>query len=134
MWEIFEELLRRDGVSIADVSRATGISQSVFSNWRKRNSKLSAENAIKIADYFNVTVGFLMGVRENVHQESYYEDVKSALLAQQMFEDPQIHALYHVKKNIDPTRFKAFYDMLIAYYRAENPIDNYDFDGDESPD
>ena len=134
MWEIFEELLRRDGVSIADVSRATGISQSVFSNWRKRNSKLSAENAIKIADYFNVTVGFLMGVRENVHQESYYEDVKSALMAQQMFEDQQLHALFHVKKNIDPERFKAFYDMVIAYYKMEHPDDNYDFNGDESPD
>ena len=132
MWEIFEELLRRDGVSIADVSRATGISQSVFSNWRKRNSKLSAENAIKIADYFNVTVGFLMGVQEDVHQESYYKNVQSALLAQQMFEDPQIHALYHVKKNIDPTRFKAFYDMLIALYKMEHPNDDYNFDGDES--
>lgn len=132
MWEIFEELLRRDGVSIADVSRATGISQSVFSNWRKRNSKLSAENAIKIADYFDVTVGFLMGVRENVHQESYYEDVKSALMAQQMFEDKQLRALFHVQKNIDPERFKAFYDMLVAYYKMENPDDSYDFDGDES--
>lgn len=134
MWEIFEELLRRDGVSIADVSRATGISQSVFSNWRKRNSKLSAENAIKIADYFNVTVGFLMGVQEDVHQESYYKNVKSALMAQRMFEDPQIHALYHVKKNIDPERFKAFYDMIVALYKSENPDDDFNFNNGESPD
>lgn len=134
MWEIFEGLLKRDGVSIAEVSRATGISQSVFSNWKKRNSKLSAENAMKIADYFGVTVGFLMGVQEDVHHESYYKNVKSALMAQQMFEDPQLHALFHVKQNIDPSRFQAFYDMVVALYRAEHPDDNYDFDGDESSD
>jgi transcriptional regulator with XRE-family HTH domain len=134
MWEIFEGLLKRDGVSIAEVSRATGISQSVFSNWKKRNSKLSAENAMKIADYFGVTVGFLMGVQEDVHHESYYKNVKSALMAQQMFEDPQLHALFHVKQNIDPSRFQAFYDMVVALYRAEHPDDNYDFNGDESSD
>ena len=134
MWEIFEGLLRRDGVSIADVSRATGISQSVFSNWKKRNGRISAENAMKIADYFNVTVGFLMGVQEDVHGESYYSDVKSALMAQQMFENKQLRALFHVQKNIDPERFKAFCDMIVAYYKMENPDDNYDFNGDESSD
>lgn len=134
MWEIFEGLLRRDGVSVADVSRATGISQSVFSNWKKRNSKLSAENAMKIADYFNVTVGFLMGVQEDVQGQEYYQDVKSALLAQQMFDDPQLHALFHVKKNIDPKRFQAFYDMVIALYKSEHPDDDYDFNGGESSD
>ena len=133
MWEIFEGLLKRDGVSIAEVSRATGISASVFSNWKKRNSKLSAENAVKIADYFGVTVGFLMGVQETVQSQEYYEDVKSALMAQQMFEDKQLRALFHVQKNIDPERFKAFYDMLVAYYKMEHPNDSYNFDGDESP-
>lgn len=134
MWEIFEGLLRRDGVSIADVSRATGISQSVFSNWKKRNSKLSAENAMKIADFFGVTVGFLMGVQEDEQSKEYYKDAKSAMIAQQMFEDPQLHALHHVKMNIDPKRFQAFYDLIIALYKSEHPDDNYDFNGDESPD
>jgi len=131
MWEIFEELLRRDGVSIADVSRATGINQSVFSNWKRRNSKISAENAKKIAEYFNVTVGFLFGTKED-EGTKYYQDVVSELLAQQMYEDPQLHALFHVKRNIDSDKFKTFYNMLVAYYKSEHPEDDYDFDGGES--
>ena len=134
MWEIFEGLLKRDGVSIAEVSRATGISQSVFSNWKKRNSRISTENAMKIADYFNVSVEFLMGVPTNEQGTQYYQDVKSALMAQQMFENKQLRALFHVQKNIDPERFKAFCDMIVAYYKMENPDDNYDFNGDESAD
>ena len=114
------------------------IAQSTLSNWKKRRNNLSAANVKKIADYFGVDVGFLMtGVQTDAQDSSYtkyYEDVKSALMAQQMFEDKQLRALFHVQKNIDPERFKAFYDMLIALYRTEHPDDDYNFDGDESPD
>lgn len=131
MWEIFEELLNRDGVSIADVSRATGISQSVFSNWKRRNSRISAENAKKIAQYFNVTVGFLFGTQEGENTSKYYDNAVSELIAQQMYDDPQLHALFHVKRNIDVEKFKTFYDMVIALYKKEHPEDNYDFDSGE---
>ena len=125
MWEIFESLLDRDGVTIADVSRATGIKQPVFSNWKRRNSKLSAKNAELIADYFGVTVGFLMGVQEDAQAKSYFEDAKSAEIAQQMFDDPQLRALHHVKKNIDHARFKAYFDLIMNLYRQEHPDDDF---------
>ena len=134
MYEIFEMLCQQKGVTVAEVSRNTGISQSTLSNWKRRRNNISAENAKKLADYFGVTVGFLMGVQEDVQGQEYYQDVKSALLAQQMFDDPQLHALFHVKKNIDPQRFKAFYDMVIALYKSEHPDDDYDFNGGESSD
>lgn len=134
MYEIFEMLCQQNGVTVAEVSRNTGISQSTLSNWKRRRNNISAENAKKLADYFGVTVGFLMGVQEDVQGQEYYQDVKSALLAQQMFDDPQLHALFHVKKNIDPKRFQAFYDMVIALYKSEHPDDDYDFNGGESSD
>ena len=89
---------------------------------------------MKIADYFNVSVEFLMGVPTNEQGTQYYQDVKSALMAQQMFENKQLRALFHVQKNIDPERFKAFCDMIVAYYKMENPNDDFDFNGDESSD
>jgi transcriptional regulator with XRE-family HTH domain len=134
MYEIFELLCQQKGVTVAEVSRSTGISQSTLSNWKKRRNNISAENAKKLADYFGVTVGYIMGVQENAQDKAYYKDAMSAMIAQQMFEDPQLHALHHVKQNIDPKRFQAFYDMIVALYKAENPDDNYDFNGDESPD
>ena len=36
MYEVFLRLLELKNVSIAEVSRATGINQSVFSNWKTR--------------------------------------------------------------------------------------------------
>ena len=133
MYDIYEKLLEAKGVTTADVCKATGISQSTMSNWKKRRNNISADNAKKLADYFGVTVGYLMGVQENAQDKAYYKDAKSAMIAQQMFEDPQLHALHHVKQNIDPKHFQALYDMIVALYKAENPNDNYDFNGDESP-
>lgn len=125
MWEIFESLLERDGVTIADVSRATGIKQPVFSNWKRRNSKLSAKNAELIADYFGVTVGFLMGVQEDAQSRLYFEDVKSAEIAQQMFDDPELRMLHHVKRNTEHARFKAYFDLIMNLYRQEHPNDDF---------
>ena len=35
MYEIFAEILRGYGLKTADVSRATGISMSTFTDWKK---------------------------------------------------------------------------------------------------
>ena len=134
MWEVFEMLLRRDGVTIAEVSRATGISQSVFSNWKRRRGKISAENAQKLADYFNVSVGYIFGVQEGEHQDTYYKDAMSEMIAQQMFEDKEIRSLFHIKRNIPADRFQAFYDMITAYYQREFPDDTYEYDQREFTD
>ena len=134
MYEVFENLLELKGVTVADVSRATGISQSTLSNWKKRRNRISAANAEKLAEYFGVSVGYIFGVQEDAQENDYYKNVASALEAQRMFEDEEIHGLFHIKKNIPADRFKAFYDMITAYYKMEHPDDTYIFDQREFTD
>ena len=61
MYEIFERLLRERNVTTADVSRATGIAQGTFSNWKKRKNILSPALLQKIADFFGVSLDYMMG-------------------------------------------------------------------------
>lgn len=61
MYSIFVELLQRYGVSTYQVSKATGIAQSVFLSWKNRISKPKADKLKKIADYFGVTTDYLLG-------------------------------------------------------------------------
>lgn len=61
MYSIFVELLQRDGVSTYQVSKATGIAQSVFSSWKNGISKPKADKLKKIADYFGVSTDYLLG-------------------------------------------------------------------------
>lgn len=60
MYEVFEQLLQKFGVTTYQVSKATGIAQSTFSSWKSRNNLITGEKARKIADYFGVTVDYLM--------------------------------------------------------------------------
>ena len=59
MYEIFEQLLQEKGVKAADVTRATGISSTVFSEWKKGKSTPKADKRKKIADYFGVSLEYL---------------------------------------------------------------------------
>ena len=61
MYSIFEELLNEQGITVADVSRGTGIRQSTLSNWKKRNNLITGKNAILIANFLGVSVDYLMG-------------------------------------------------------------------------
>ena len=55
-----EALLKEKGMTQADLSRATGISTGLISQWKKRMQSPSAEKLKLVADVFGVTVDYLM--------------------------------------------------------------------------
>lgn len=59
MYEIFQELLSRDGVKPYDVSKATGISTSTLTDWKMGRSTPKQDKLQKIADYFGVSLEYL---------------------------------------------------------------------------
>lgn len=60
MYEVFSYLLQLNGVTAYKVSKDTGITQSTLSDWKRGRSTPKSENMKKIADYFGVTVDYLM--------------------------------------------------------------------------
>lgn len=70
MYEIFEQLLQKFGVTTYQVSKATGIGQSTFSSWKTRRNLLSADKARLIADYFGVSLDYLMTGKEDAEKET----------------------------------------------------------------
>ena len=61
MYEIFEKLLKERGISAYKVAKATGISTGSLSDWKKGRSSPKADKLQKIADYFGVSVDYLLG-------------------------------------------------------------------------
>ncbi len=60
MYEIFEQLLQKNNVTAYKVSKETGVTQSTLSDWKRGRSTPKSDNMKKIADYFGVTVDYLM--------------------------------------------------------------------------
>lgn len=60
MYEIYCKLRDSKGVKDSDVVKATGITKSTFSDWKSGRSKPKNDKLQKIAEYFDVSVEYLM--------------------------------------------------------------------------
>lgn len=77
MYEIYQKLLDKKGVKNSDVSRATGISNMSLSDWKRGKTTPKLDKMQKIADYFNVSVDYLMtGKTSEFSKEMALTDVK----------------------------------------------------------
>lgn len=61
MYEIFVQLMNQKGVTPYAVSKATGLTQSTLSSWKTRGTTPRRGTLKLIADYFGVTLAYLMG-------------------------------------------------------------------------
>ena len=121
MYEVFEQLLQKFGVTTADVCKATGIGQSTMSNWKTRRNLISGKNAQLIADYFGVSVDYLMTGKEKDGGETYYLNEETTRMAQDIFENKELRMLFDVARNATPERLLAYYNMISALEKQENP-------------
>lgn len=64
MYEIYCKLRDERKVRDADVVKETGITKSTFSDWKNGRSKPKQDKLQKIADYFGVSVDYLMTGKE----------------------------------------------------------------------
>ena len=59
-YERFESLIKERGLTVAEVSRATGIPYTTLDSYvKKKQSYTSMENNIKLAEYFGVSMEWL---------------------------------------------------------------------------
>jgi transcriptional regulator with XRE-family HTH domain len=61
MYERYEELCKEKGVSNYRISKATGIPQATLSDWKNGKSTPKSDKLQIIADYFGVSVDYLIG-------------------------------------------------------------------------
>ena len=62
MTERVLKLVEESGVKGVELAAATGLSKNVVSEWKKGRIKPSAEAVVKLANYFNVSTDYLLGL------------------------------------------------------------------------
>lgn len=75
MYSIFEQLLQKYNMTAYKVSKATGVTQTSLSNWKSGRNTPSAKTLQKIADYFGVTVDYLMTGQEDTSPKEKSSDL-----------------------------------------------------------
>jgi len=80
MYERISKLCEENNTNITRMCKDIGISRSSLSELQSGRTKmLSADKLQKIADYFDVTIGYLMGTDESEQPKITDEEIKFAL-------------------------------------------------------
>lgn len=80
VYDLIEELCLKKEITVTKLCRDCKIPRSILSDYKKgRLKSLSADTLCKIADYFDVSVGYLCGAPMTVSNE---EKLKSLLFGE----------------------------------------------------
>ena len=116
-YENFQKLCELNNVKPGTVSRETGISTATLTSWKQGKYTPKQDKLQRIADFFNVTLEFLM-TGENA--EGYYFDEETARAAQDMLENKELKLLFHDARDASPEDIRTVHNMLLALKRKEN--------------
>lgn len=120
MYEHLQELMNSKGMRIADLARATGISYSTFTDWKAGRCVPKYEKTKKIADYFGVSVDYLLSEKsgtspdavQKTAQPVWYTDPDAAKLAEHYFTDPAYKVLFDAAQDSTPEDLQLAAEML----------------------
>lgn len=76
MYEIFAQLCKKHGVTPYRVSKETGVPQPTLSEWKKGTYQPKQDKLQKIADYFGVSLSYLMGITEKTEAQKESPDLE----------------------------------------------------------
>lgn len=119
MYAIFEQLCKEKGVTAYKVCKATGITTATISNWKAGRYTPKQEKMQKIADFFGVSLEYLTTGKELENDKKYYLNSETAQVAQEIFENKELRALFDVQKDMQPEDLRALHNMALALKRKE---------------
>lgn len=123
-YAVFKELCDLRGVKPATAAREMGLDKSSPTKWKKENFIPSGDTLAKAADYFGVTVDYLLGQEKSPSEEGYYLDPKTAAVAEELRTNKEMGMLFDAAKDATPQELRAAHAMLLALKKKENYEDD----------
>ena len=120
-YEQIKVLCKEKGVAVTNVEKELGFARG--SLCKVNTSKPSMEKVQKLADYFNVSVDYLMTGEEKEGGETYYLNDETREIAQEIFENPDLRSLFDMSRKMPPERLKAHLEFMKNLYNQENGTD-----------
>lgn len=80
-------LCKNRGITLAKLEDELEFSRNSLYAWKKKNP--SGTNLSKVADYFNVSVDYLLGRDEDAEFESFINDTSLQIMMREIAESPE---------------------------------------------
>lgn len=93
-YDIYAMLCRQKNKAPSRVALDLGLSKAAVSIWKNRGVIPNSETLQKIADYFNVTVDYLLGNETKKSSEEISEDEEIAQMVEELKNNPGKRLLF----------------------------------------
>ena len=117
-YEIIANLCERRGIAITALEKELGFGRGYIGKLRTKGTSPTAKKLQQIADYFNVSVEYLISGQEK-EGDRYYLNNETAQVAQEIFENKELRALFDVQRDMEPEDLRALHQMALALKRKE---------------
>lgn len=117
MYDVFVRLCQRDNVTPYVVSKATKIPASTFTDWKNGRSTPKAEKLQKIADFFGVTLEYLVTGKEE--EKDPYAAVDLFPHEDREFMYSRAEAVHGMIANMTKSEDRLGIELLYTLARAE---------------
>ena len=116
-YETIKTLCKDKGVTVTGLEKELGFARG--SLCKVDTNKPSMEKVQKLADYFNVSLHYLMTGEEKEGGETYYLNEETAEMAQAIFENKELRVLFDAARDASPDDLQTVHSMLLALKRKE---------------
>ena len=104
-------------MNLPELETRIGLGNGTISRWR--TSAPNTDKLTKIADYFNVTVDYLMTGEEKESQQYYLND-ETKQIAQKIFENKELRILFDASRKAKPEDLLFAAEMIKKLKEEEN--------------
>ena len=134
-----KELRERRGMSIRALAEATGFSHSTILRIEKGERKLSTPQAVAIAEYFGVTVDYLLGATAEEMFDKFVDSCQRSFREFNVDNEGHVHGGYNTSADmalkigiLDNLRDIKNVDSLIRIYNLVSTLANKEALGNNS--
>ena len=128
-----KELRKKKKVTQQEVAEAIGVTRRGFQKWENGESQIKSNNAKQLADYFGVSVGYLLGfnnddvteyeidfhnnVMERMNKEAFVRFLDYITLSDIVLSDKQIEMIFYQLQDL--SELKSMYSVKLNYIPTE---------------
>lgn len=120
LYENIKNACSERGISINKLEIELGLPRSSISKYNKNSP--SIDKVQRIADFLEFPLEYLT-TGEKEESPIYYTNEETAAVAQEIFENKELRALFSVQRDMEPEDLRALHNMALALKRKERGFD-----------
>lgn len=115
-YDIIKMLCEKRGTNITSLEQALGFGRGSIGKLRTAHKAMNTDRAKKIADYFGVSVEYIL---TGEMSDGYYINNETARIAQLLYERHDLSLLFEAAEDAPPEDVELAYQMLKALKAKE---------------